>query len=187
MSGLRRKSSRLALVVTVLLAGCGPAVSESRVAAFSEALGRTTTGVQTSFQVVEEAYLAAKLDGLVADYARNARPDPRVARFLPAPDLAARLEVLRGFEAYAVRLAEVSGGKQFEALEKNTAELGQTLKGFKAGNFKVKDVLGDRGDGRAWGALLPPPLTVSRGGPTGSTALRLGPTVPCGIAGGREP
>lgn len=109
----------LALAFILALSGCSNVgVINQRAAKFSSALAATTTSVRESFAAANQAHANAKLEDILVSYQRNDPVKPEIVPFVSAQQLALRMSVLEGMEAYANRLVQLTGGdpqKRFDA------------------------------------------------------------------------
>jgi hypothetical protein len=122
--------ARMLVAATGLLAiiGCAePKLINDRAARFSSALTTTTTNVRESFVSVNRAHANAEIEAIINADLAGKHPKLELKPFLSGEQLALRMSVLEGLDAYSAKLLALTGadpkGKVGEAID----GVGQTL------------------------------------------------------------
>gem|GEM_PF-5351508 len=108
------------------VAGCAdPGVINQRAAKFSAALATTTANVREGFASANRAHANAEIEALTYDYQSGRIVRPRFEPFISAEQLALRMTVLEGLEAYAAKLLALTGADP-------KAQVGEAIDGVSA-------------------------------------------------------
>ncbi len=115
----------LGLLLT--LAACTSPEAGKRIDAFSQAVALTSANTKSAFDAVESNYREAQVARIVANYDDQGFNPELIKPFLSTADLEARLLVLNGLQEYALRLSEIMGDQQMNALDVETDRLGRAM------------------------------------------------------------
>ncbi len=126
----------LLLTASVLAAGCSLSPLAKRTAAFSTAATAAATDSTNGYQAVEDIFYQAQVSALVISFDTQGFDRTSIQPFIPAPDMRVRTDILNGLHDYAELLADVSGDKPIDALDKSTSALGSSLQAFSKDDLK---------------------------------------------------
>lgn len=120
--------------VCITLTGCSLTLSPlaNRSAAFGNAASHVVRDSSLAYDTVERTTYNANVSFLVLDFDTSGFHREKIKPFLPPHDLAVRLTVLRGLQAYADDLAEIAGNGSFVPLDQQATALSQNLESLSA-------------------------------------------------------
>jgi len=116
----------VAIACAMAVAGCAdPGIINQRAAKFSTALGTTTANVRESFASANRAHANAEIEAIIYAYQRGDIVRPKFEPFVSAEQLALRMTVLEGLDAYAAKLLALTGADP-------NAKVGEAIDGVGA-------------------------------------------------------
>jgi hypothetical protein len=119
---------------SITLTGCALTLSPlaNRSAAFGDAASHVVRDSSLAYDTVERTTYNASVSFLILDFDKSGFHRDKIKPFLPPHDLAVRLAVLQGLQAYADDLADVAGDGAFTPLDQQAIALSQNLESLSA-------------------------------------------------------
>ncbi len=115
------------LLIALCICSCASQNPAEQINKFAQATTAVTGQTQTAYQAVQDEYLRAQIDRLIANYDTQGFKPSLLTAFLSPEELQVRIDVLKGLSAYAQGLASLASDDQITQFDDATKTLGQQL------------------------------------------------------------
>lgn len=119
--------SAIVIVLMINACACATRTPPSSIGDFATATTKVTAETQNVYQVVQNQYTQAEINGTIAEFDRKGFNPDRIKPFIPAAAMQVRMDALQGLSSYAQGLAAFASDDQLNQFSDQTKALGQQL------------------------------------------------------------